>query len=146
MTRPDVVITGVGTLSPLGIGREAFSALLRAGRSGIGPITLFDSSGLPVRIAGEVKDFEPKGYVTPRKSLKLMARDCQLGVAASVLACADARVRPGSVAPDRFGVVLGADSIGSTLAISEEPYRRCLVEGQFRYGAGRSRAPPCRFR
>ncbi len=133
VTRPDVVITGVGTLSPLGIGREAFTASLRAGRSGIGPITLFDSSGLPVRIAGEVKDFDPKTYVTPRKSLKLMARDCQLGVAASVLACADAQVRPGSVAPDRFGVVLGADSIGSTLEISEEPYRRCVVDGQFRY-------------
>jgi 3-oxoacyl-[acyl-carrier-protein] synthase II len=106
---------------------------LRAGRSGIAPITMFDPTGLPVRIGGEVKGFEPKQFVKPRKNLKIMARDSQLGVAASVLACRDAGIEVGGVAPDRFGVVLGADSIGSTLDASEASYRECIVDGTFRF-------------
>ena len=53
-----VVITGIGVVSPVGIGREAFWSSLTAGRSGIGPITLFDASTFPVRIGGEVKGFD----------------------------------------------------------------------------------------
>jgi 3-oxoacyl-[acyl-carrier-protein] synthase II len=106
---------------------------LRLGRSGIGPITSFDPSGLPVRIAGEVKEFDPRKFIAPRKNLKLMSRDSQLGVAASVLACRDAGLAPGDVAPERFGVVLGADSIGNTLETSEPSYRQCLVDGLFRF-------------
>lgn len=133
VSRAEVVITGIGTLCPLGIGRQAVEESLRLGRSGIGPITSFDTSGLPVRIAGEVKGFEPKQYVKPRKNLKVMARDSQLGVAASVLACEDAGISLGDVDPERFGVVLGADSIGSTLDSSEPSYRECLVDGEFRF-------------
>ena len=133
MSRAEVVVTGIGTLCPLGIGREAVEQALRVGQSGIGPLTLFDPSGLPVRIAGEVKNFDPKQFVKPRKNLKVMARDSQLGVAASVLACQDANISPGDVVPDRFGVVLGADSIGSTLDASEASYRECIVDGGFRF-------------
>jgi len=129
----EVVITGVGTLCPAGIGREAVEESLRAGRSGIGPLTFFDPSGLPVRVAGEVKGFDAKKFVKPRKNLKVMARDSQLGVAASVLACEDAGISLGDVAPERFGVVLGADSIGSTLEASEASYRECIVDGVFRF-------------
>jgi len=53
-----VVITGVGVVSPVGSGVEKFWSNLTSGRSGIGPITLFDASAFPIRIAGEVKDFE----------------------------------------------------------------------------------------
>ena len=76
----EVVITGLGVVSPIGIGRDAFNASLRTGRSGIRPITLFDASGVPVRFAGEVADFDPKLYVRPRKSLKVMAREIQFGL------------------------------------------------------------------
>ena len=133
VSRAEVVITGVGTLCPLGIGRQDVEECLRTGRSGIGPITSFDVAGLPVRIAGEVNDFDPKRFVKPRKNLKVMARDSQLGVAASVLACQDAAIAIGDVDPERFGVVLGADSIGSTLDASEASYRECLVDGEFRF-------------
>ncbi len=133
VSRAEVVITGIGTLCPLGIGREAAEESLRLGRSGIGPITSFDPSGLPVRIAGEVKAFDAKQFVKPRKNLKVMSRDSQLGVAASVLACRDAGIALGTVAPERFGVVLGADSIGSTLDASEASYRECLIDGRFRW-------------
>lgn len=131
VSRAEVIISGIGTLCPLGIGRQAVEESLRSARSGIGPITLFDPSGLPVRIAGEVKDFDARQYVQPRKNLKVMARDSELGVAASILACRDAGIAAGTVAPERFGVVLGADSIGSTLDASEPSYRRCIVDGVF---------------
>ncbi len=133
MSRVEVVITGIGTLCPLGIGRQAVEEALRTARSGIGPITAFDAGGLPVRIAGEIKGFDAKQFVKPRKNLKVMARDSQLGVAASVLACQDAGIAAGDVVPERFGVVLGADSIGSTLEASEASYRECVTDGVFHF-------------
>ena len=88
----EVVITGVGVVSPIGIGREPFWSALREGRSGVGRIRRLDASHLPIRIAAEIEDFDPKAYVRPRKSLKVMCLDAQFGVAASVLACRDAGI------------------------------------------------------
>jgi 3-oxoacyl-[acyl-carrier-protein] synthase II len=63
MEKRRVVVTGLGLITPLGIGvRASWDALLE-GRSGIGKITTFDSSDLPVHIAGEVKDFDPSSYI-----------------------------------------------------------------------------------
>ena len=80
-----VVITGLGMLSPLGIGATTFWDALIDGRSGIGPITRFDASGLPSRIAGEVPPFKIADFIpkTHRKSVKLMSRDIELAVAAA---------------------------------------------------------------
>src|SRR5438105_15881772 len=61
-----VVITGIGAVSPNGIGREAFWCATRKGVSGVGPITRFDTSGLAVRVAGEVKEFREEDYVTAK--------------------------------------------------------------------------------
>jgi 3-oxoacyl-[acyl-carrier-protein] synthase II len=129
--KTEVVVTGYAVLSPLGIGAQPFWESLCQGRSGIGRISTFDSSGLPVRIAGEIKDFDPKLYVRPRKSLKVMARDTQLGVAVADMACQHAGLAAGQVDPDRVGVVLGADIIGSELADSMNSYNICLVNGKF---------------
>ena len=104
----DIVITGVGVVSPIGIGSDAFWSSLSAGTSGIRPISLFDSSGLRTPYGGQIPDFDPKVYVRPRKSLKVMSRDIQLGFAAADLAMADASLTGGRVEPDRFGVVFGA--------------------------------------
>ena len=127
----EVVVTGVGIVSPIGIGREAFWQSLCQGRSGVGTIERFDPSGLPIRIAAEVRDFDAKRYVAQRKQLKVMCRDAQLGVAAAGLACRDAGLGPGQIDPERFGVVLGADRICTALDDSEPSYRACLVEGRF---------------
>ena len=99
-----------------------------AGRSGIRPITLFDASGVPVRFAGEVTDFDPKLYVRPRKSLKVMAREIQFGFAASDMALVDANLDPTREDPDRFGVVFGAEMIYCELDELEGVYRACMVE------------------
>lgn len=132
-SKPDVVVTGVGIISPIGIGSENFWKSLQEGRSGIRPIESFDTGDLPVRIGGEVRDFDPKQYVRPRKSLKLMARDSQFAVAAASLACEQAKIEVGSVDSNRVGVVLGADRIRNTLQESESTYRACLEDGEFQF-------------
>jgi len=129
----EVVVTGIGVVSPIGIGKESFWAALCAGQSGIGKIKSFDPEGLPVAIAAEIDDFDPRPFVAKRKNLKVMCRDAQLGVAASSLACEDANLAIGDVDPERFGVVLGADRICSTMEESEQGYRACMVDGRFDY-------------
>ncbi|HUE40806.1 MAG TPA: beta-ketoacyl-[acyl-carrier-protein] synthase family protein [Chthoniobacterales bacterium] len=90
MRRNRVVITGIGILAPNGIGVEDFWESILAGRSGIGPITLFDATGFKSRIAGEVKNFDPLDYIEPELKPKRMARHTQLAYAASMLALEDA--------------------------------------------------------
>ncbi len=88
--RNRVVITGMGVLAPNGTGLKAFWKSLVAGESGIGPITLFDASGLKSRIAGEVKGFDPRDYFEPQMKPRRMARHTQLAYAATMLALEDA--------------------------------------------------------
>ncbi|MEO5720608.1 MAG: beta-ketoacyl-[acyl-carrier-protein] synthase family protein [Chthoniobacterales bacterium] len=88
--RNRVVVTGMGILAPNGNGLEAFWESLLAGRSGIGPITLFDASELKSRIAGEVKNFDPLDYMEPELKPKRMARHTQLAYAATMMALRDA--------------------------------------------------------
>jgi 3-oxoacyl-[acyl-carrier-protein] synthase II len=90
MKRNRVVITGMGILAPNGIGNEEFWESLLAGRSGIGPITLFDASDLKSRIAGEVKNFDPNNYIEPELKPKRMARHTQFAYAATMMALKDA--------------------------------------------------------
>jgi len=88
--RHRVVITGMGILAPNGIGLEAFWESLLAGRSGIGPITLFDATGFKSQVAGEVKDFNPLDYIEPELKPKRWARHTQLAYAATMMALRDA--------------------------------------------------------
>ena len=90
MKRNRVVITGMGILAPNGIGNDKFWESLLAGRSGIGPITLFDASDLKSRIAGEVKNFDPHDYIEPELKPKRMARHTQFAYAAAMMALEDA--------------------------------------------------------
>ena len=131
MLAAEVVITGVGLVSPIGIGRQAFWEALLAGRCGIGPASPTSTAGLPPQLFGEVRDFEAKTFVANRKSLKVMSRDAQLGIAASTLACRDAGIIAGKIDPERFGVVLGADGICSPIQESETTYGACLANGRF---------------
>src|SRR5258708_35573477 len=87
--RRRIVITGIGLVSPLGVGtEETWDALIR-GRSGVDRITLFDPNALETRIAGEVKGFDPRRWIGER-DVKTMDRFVQFGIAASSLALADA--------------------------------------------------------
>lgn len=88
--RNRVVITGMGVLAPNGTGLKAFWRSLLAGESGVGPITLFDSTGLKSRIAGEVKGFNALDYIEPELKPKRMARHTQFAYAATMMALRDA--------------------------------------------------------
>src|ERR1700731_803223 len=88
--RNRVVITGMGVLAPNGTGLDAFWESLLAGRSGIGPITLFDATDLRSRIAGEVKNFDPRDYIEPDLKPNRLARHTQLAYAAALMAIRDA--------------------------------------------------------
>jgi 3-oxoacyl-[acyl-carrier-protein] synthase II len=112
------VITGVGAVTPVGVGAAPLWEALRAGRGGVRPITSFDASALPTRFGGEIRDFDARDYVArpERKRLKVMARTVQLAVAAARLAADDAALVPGSLDPGRFGVVFGAGTIPGDLA------------------------------
>src|SRR5262252_3541108 len=90
MNRNRVVITGMGILAPNGIGLEEFWDSLLKGRSGIGPITLFDASEFNSRIAGEVKNFDPIDYIEAELKPNRMARHTQLAYAATMMALEDA--------------------------------------------------------
>ncbi len=127
----DVVITGLGVVSPIGIGREAFWSALMEQRSGVGPLTAFDDRPQPCKFAAEVRDFEAKQYVKPRKSLKVMSRDIQLGFTAADLAMTDSSLAPDTIEPERKGVIYGADFIYFEVESVREAYRSCIVDGKF---------------
>jgi 3-oxoacyl-[acyl-carrier-protein] synthase II len=119
-----VVITGLGALTPLGIGVEPTWQGVRAGRSGIGPITLFDSTDFTSRIAGEVKGFEPEAWLDPR-DVRHTDRFVQFAVAAAKQAVADAGLDPAQTDMDRVGVLIGS-GIGG--AWTWEGQHRVLLE------------------
>jgi 3-oxoacyl-[acyl-carrier-protein] synthase II len=109
--RNRVVITGIGVLAPNGIGLDAFWESLLAGRSGIGPITLFDASGFKSRIAGEVKNFDPLDYMEPELKPKRMARHTQFAYAATMMALRDAGLEiTDSDLPSPTPIVIGVST------------------------------------
>jgi 3-oxoacyl-[acyl-carrier-protein] synthase II len=112
-----VVITGIGLVSPIGHNAATYWRSLEEGRSGIRPIRTFDASGLPVRFAGEISDFNAKDYVEKenRKSLRVMARTIQLAVAGAQRALEDGMVDKSKLEPTRFGVEFGAGLIATEL-------------------------------
>src|SRR6058998_1560445 len=112
-----VVITGLGVLSPLGIGVAAFWDGLINARSGVGRIESFDPAGLPTMFGGEVRGYDAKKFVpaSQRKNLKIMARDIQLAVGTAKLTLEDAGLLEQRPDPDRFGVEFGASMISSDL-------------------------------
>jgi 3-oxoacyl-[acyl-carrier-protein] synthase II len=121
-----VVISGVGMVSPLGIGNQANWDGLIQGRSGIGPITRFDASDYPCRIAGEVKGFNPEDWV-PKKDVKKMDLFIHYAMAASEIAMKDAAFQVAPSEADRVGVFIGS-GIGGLPSI-ERQHAILLREG-----------------
>jgi 3-oxoacyl-[acyl-carrier-protein] synthase II len=115
MSRRRVVITGLGTINPLGNDVEATWASVAASKSGIGPITAFDPAGLETRIAGEVKDFDAVARFG-RREARRMDRVTQLALVAAAEAIADACLTIDEGNRDRIGVILGS-GIGGLSAI-----------------------------
>jgi 3-oxoacyl-[acyl-carrier-protein] synthase II len=102
----DVVVTGLGVVSPIGIGRAAFTEGLFAGRNGAGPVDFWDTRDWRSRICCRVRDFAPERWLDP-KAARRMDRTGHFGVAAAHLALEDAGLVPGSLPRERVAVVTG---------------------------------------
>lgn len=113
-----VVVTGVGLVSPVGIGTEETWEAIRNSRSGIAPITAFDASAFPCRIAGEVKGFQPEKWVE-RKELKKMGRFIQFAIAASEFALSASGLKITEENAEQVGVYIGS-GIGGFEVIERE--------------------------
>ncbi len=121
------VITGIGIISPNGIGKKAFWDALRNGRPGIKKVSSFDASGFPCQIAGEVSDFNPLDYME-KKEAKRMVRISQFAVAAARMAIADAGFKNGLPSSGRCCITLGVTT-GTAIDQFEKEYRAFLKEG-----------------
>jgi 3-oxoacyl-[acyl-carrier-protein] synthase II len=117
MSRRRVVVTGMGVVCPVGIGLEETWKGLVAGKSGIGPITQFDASSYPTRIAGEVRNFDPERWLEKRE-VRRNDRFIQFGLAASEMAIADAGLDMSREDAERVGCIIGA-GIGGLATIEE---------------------------
>ena len=139
-----VVITGMGVISPLGITLESLWDALASGRSGVGPLTAVPPDSLPVSCAaeardfhGEIEDFGPldkEQKKSIRKGLKVMCRECQMGIAAAQRALADAGLSAGTFDPVRAGIAYGSDHMLTMPDEFAEGIRDCLDDaGRFAF-------------
>ncbi len=117
MSKPRVVVTGLGAVSVLGSSVQLLWEGLLAGRSGIRRITQFDASELPCQIAGEIPDFDPEKYIE-RKEARRLSRSAQIALGAAVQAMADAGLPDTMPEPERAGVVVGT-AIGGIDKVDE---------------------------
>jgi len=118
MTRNRVVVTGLGCITPVGIGKDAFWSALLEGKSGVGRITRFDPTDFATQIAGEVKDFDATKFID-RKEAKRMDRFTQFAVAAAKMAIEDAKLDLDQEDRARIGTVIGT-GIGGMETLSEQ--------------------------
>lgn len=121
-----VVVTGVGMVSPLGIGNEETWNALIAGKSGVGPITRFDTSDYPAKIAGEVKGFTPETWIE-KKEIKKSDTFIHYAIAAAQFAVDDAKLEFDATEAERVGVIIGS-GIGG-LPLIEEMHSKLVEKG-----------------
>src|SRR5215831_9814337 len=125
-SRPRVVVTGIGVVTSIGVGTEAFWRALLGGECGIGPVESFDTSRYAVHIGGEVKQFDPAPF-TRRLPARSVGRASQLAIAAARLALEDAGLEPSEMDPRAVGVSLGTTSGEPTLI---ERFDDCEIENR----------------
>lgn len=117
-SRKKVVITGMGIISPIGIGKEEYWKSLREGKSGAGIVSYFDITNYSVKTACEVKNFSPENYIE-KKKIKRMDKFVQFAVAAAKMAVEDAKIDFSKENPGRCGVIAGT-GIGGMLTIEQQ--------------------------
>jgi 3-oxoacyl-[acyl-carrier-protein] synthase II len=122
-----VVITGIGVVSPVGNDLETFWTSLKGGRSGIGPITAFDTEKFDCKIAGEVRDYDPTPFYKTPKDVRRTDRYTQFAVGAAKMSLDDSGLDLSSIDLDRAGVMIGSGVGG--LATMETQVRQMLTKG-----------------
>ena len=129
--RRRIAITGIGMVTPVGLDAPTTWSNLRAGRSGIGPISTFDARGFSTRIGAEVKGFNAESIITDGRILKFASRPVRFALAAASEALADAGIRPEPATSSRWGLSVGAGMIGVTFSELESVQAFCAPDGEF---------------
>ncbi|MGL4688216.1 MAG: beta-ketoacyl synthase N-terminal-like domain-containing protein, partial [Fusobacteriaceae bacterium] len=122
-----VVVTGIGVISSLGNSMEKTWSKIKKGETGIGYIEAFDTADMPVRIGGEVKDFDPVSFGIEKKEIKKLARNTQFAIAASKMALEDAKFEITPENANSVGVIVSS-GIGG-MEVFEEQYKNMLEKG-----------------
>ena len=147
--RRRVAVTGVGLVTPVGLDVATTWSALVAGKSGVAPISVFDASGFPVRIAAEVKGFDFERAIDDRKLLKFANRSHRFALAAAEQAVNDAGIRPTAADAARWGCVVGTGMMGVTFEDLADVQRRAAPGGELDAGrlleGGGSAADPMVF-
>ena len=131
MAEREVVITGVGIVSPIGVGRDVVWNAIESRQSGVRALPQLASAGWLAPFGGEVADFDPKELIQPRKSIKVMSRDIQMASAAAELAFQDACLSQATIDPDRFGVVGAAGVMYCDLEELRVPFLEWVKQEDF---------------
>ena len=135
MKKREVVLTGLGVLTAIGIDKDTYWDALLNGKSGIGFLNIETTDEFLRPMGSEVPEFHAKDYVKPKKNIKIMSRDIQLAFVSACLACQDAGLvtegEDRNVDPDRFGVVFGSDLIGAEVDMLLSTFRAGIVKGQY---------------
>ena len=129
----DVVITGLGVVSPIGIGNQTFWESLVSGASGVEVRDAYQDTQWPFRIAAPVKDFSGKQFIKPRKAIKIMCAPIQFGCAAASMAVEHANLNPESVSPDRIATVFGTETFFADPTEVADVFRRCTVDRDYQH-------------
>ncbi len=145
MINKEIVITGMGVLSPIGNDLDTYWQSLCEGRSGVIVVETFESGHAPL-FASVVPDIRAKDFVKPRKNIKNMSRDIQLGYIASLHAIENAGLAVNcdspTLDPDRLGVVFGSDLIGLELDELVDAFKICKIDGKIEFSLWGSQAIP----
>ncbi|MEL7498106.1 MAG: beta-ketoacyl synthase N-terminal-like domain-containing protein [Planctomycetota bacterium] len=132
--RREVVVTGLGVVSPIGIGAEAFWDALESGVSGVGIRPRFESFDNAHRIAATIKeDFNPKQFVRPRKALKIMCAPIQYGCAAAMMAVSHAGLSVDDVDSNRLGIVFGTETFFADPDEVADVFQKCTVDKDYQH-------------
>ena len=130
-SRRDIVITGIGVVSPIGVGQEQFWQGLMEKKNGAGVRAMFAETESPFRVAAPVREFEAKQYIKPRKALKIMCEPIQFACAAATMAFEQARFDTAEISPDRIATIFGTETFFANPREVEDAFKQCLVERKF---------------
>ncbi|MDR2438001.1 MAG: beta-ketoacyl-[acyl-carrier-protein] synthase family protein [Planctomycetaceae bacterium] len=137
MITKEVVLTGLGVLSPVGLDKESFGQALLEAQSGIGFLNIQTSNHALRPMGSEVPDFHAKDFVKPRKNIKVMSRDIQLAFVSACHASTDAGLvtegNSRTVDPERLGVIFGSDLIGAEVDMLLDAFRSGIHNGQYNF-------------
>lgn len=137
MSRKKVVVTGMGVLCPIGIELTSYWTALVEGRSGISYLNSCRTKLERRPIGAEVPEFRPKDFIRPKKNIKVMSRDIQMGVVSASLACKNANLcldsALRSVEPERLGCIFGCDLIGTELDSIKDAFKIGVENGMYKF-------------